>query len=537
MCHPHRVGGKSKDRKKKNAQSARQAAQRRAVQQRTAERRVRDLRFRLLSARDASAAAGRLMDAFADRDRVSCAYDAEAMVSAVAGRMAQAGFAGDQLRDACLDICDALAASSAPLAVGILRAFAVVGPDSAVRDHARILADAAGRTAPAWAAELGQAIPGKCWAATDPFRESTVLLCEFSYPARGNRHAVLARLDPVWHDAVSSLAALFLEEEGSLDAGSATGLARRLGADLREVPEAEAAGLLQAGLDAFAQHGPAPWAKRDSEDYRTTLGLAVLADQRAGELAAAAEGAGQATEASSGTTAGRWPPGERERLVAEFYRSPQGRALTGVVAGFLPRDLLAFCADYLGRDPLRPGPLLFRRLLRDVLPMQLVLPARLAGEVAPVIRAWAAWTADCANLPKRLRRRLLPELDGELCEFPAVLAVASQKPHNRYFQDLPDDVISDDTRCQQALRRRHLAVPLYHDWAKGTGTLDAAEPSERAKITELWLAGRGIPPDDRAPYHAVVEELWAGKPPQVTEQALRMAADGLSRDTILDKLV
>src|SRR5271169_6275781 len=151
---------------------------------------------------------------------------------------AQAGFAGDRLRDACLDICDALAASSAPLAVGILRAFAVAGPDPAVRDHARTLADAAGRTAPAWAAELGQAIPGKCWVTTDPFRESTVLLCEFSYPTRGNRHAVIARLDPVWHDAVSSLAAPFLEEEGSLDAGSAMGLARRLGADLREVPPA-----------------------------------------------------------------------------------------------------------------------------------------------------------------------------------------------------------------------------------------------------------------------------------------------------------
>ena len=477
------------------------------------------------------------MDTFADRDRVSCAYDAEATVSSVAGRMAQAGFAGDRLRDACLDICDALAASSAPLAVGILRAFAVAGPDSAVRDHARTLADAAGRTAPAWAAELGQAIPGKCWVATDPFRESTVLLCEFSYPARGNRHAVIARLDPVRHDAVSSLAAPFLEEEGSLDAGSAVGLARRLGADLREVPWAEAAGLLRAGLDAFAQHGPAPWAERDAGDYRTTLGLAVLADQRARELAAAAEGAGQAAEAPSGTTAGRWPPGERERLVAEFYRSQEGRALTSVVARFLPRDLVAFCADYLGRDPLRPGPLLFRRLLRDVLPMRLVLPARLAGEVASVIRAWAAWTACRASLPERLRRRLLSELDGELREFPAVLAAASQKPHNRYFQDLPDDVISDDTRCQQALHRRHLAVPLYHDRAEGTGTVDAAEPSGRAKITGLWLAGRGIPRDERASYQAVVEELWAGEPPQVTEQALRMAADGLSRDAILDKLV
>ncbi|HEX9529413.1 MAG TPA: hypothetical protein VF951_18100 [Streptosporangiaceae bacterium] len=531
------MGGKGKDRKKKSTQSARQAAQRRAVQQRTAERRVRDLRFRLLSARDASAAAGRLMDTFTDRDRVSCAYDAEATVSSVAGLMPQAGFAGDRLRDACLDICDALAASSAPLAVGILRAFAVAGPDSAVRDHARILADAAGRTAPAWAAELGQAIPGKCWVTTDPFRESTVLLCEFSYPTRGNRHAVITRLDPVWHYAVSSLAAPFLEEESSLDAGSAMGLARRLGADLREVPSAEAAGLLRAGLDAFAQHGPAPWTKRDSEDYRTTLGLAVLAGQRARELAAAAGSAGRVAEAPSGTTADRWPPEERERLVAQFHRSPESRALTGVVARFLPRDLVAFCADYLGRDPLRPGPLLFRRLLRDVLPMQLVVPARLAGDVAPVIRAWAAWTADRANLPERLRRRLLSELDGELRKFPAVLAAASQKPHNRYFQDLPDDVISDDTRCLQALQRRHLAVPLYHDRAEGTATLDAAEPSGRAKITELWLAGRGIPPDERASYQAVVEELWAGEPPQVAGQALRMAADGLSRDAVLDKLV
>src|SRR5260370_17267820 len=114
--------------------------------------------------------------------------------------MVQAGFAGDRLRDACLDICDALAASSAPLAVGILRAFAVTGPDSAVRDHARILADAAGRTAPAWAAELGQAIPGKCWGTTDPFREPTVLLCHFTYPATPNRPPLTPPPDPLWPD-------------------------------------------------------------------------------------------------------------------------------------------------------------------------------------------------------------------------------------------------------------------------------------------------------------------------------------------------
>jgi hypothetical protein len=153
-----------------------------------------------------------------------------------------------------------------------------------------------------------------------------------------------------------------------------------------------------------------------------------------------------------------------------------------------------------------------------------------------VIRAWAAWTAGRASLPKRLRRRLLSELDDELREFPAVLAAASQQPHNRYFQDLPDDVISDDIRCQQALQRRHLAVPLHRDRAEGTATLDAAEPPGRARITELWLAGRGVPRDERASYQAVVEELWTGEPPQVTEQALRMAADGMSRDAILGKL-
>lgn len=104
--------------------------------------------------------------------------------------------------------------------------------------------------------------------------------------------------------------------------------------------------------------------------------------------------------------------------------------------------------------------------------MQLVLPARLGGDVAPVIRAWAAWTADRVSLPRSLRRRLLSELDGKLREFPAALAAASRKPHNRYFQDLPDDVISDDARCQQALQRRHLAVTLHHDQPKDTGTLD-----------------------------------------------------------------
>ena len=112
-------------------------------------------------------------------------------------------------------------------------------------------------------------------------------------------------------------------------------------------------------------------------------------------------------ELATGTVASPWPPEERERLIAEFSRAPQSRDLTSAVARFLPQDLVMLCADYLGADPLRPGPLLLRRLLRDVIPTHLVLPARVAADVPPVIRAWAHWTADRADLPKRLRRRFL----------------------------------------------------------------------------------------------------------------------------------
>ncbi len=533
------MGGKGKDRKKKSSQSGRQAAQRRGIQQRRTEERIRSLRLRLLSAADASATAGRLTEAFADRDRVATAYDAEAVLSSATGLMPQAGFTGDRLRDACLDICDVLAVGGTPHGIGILRAFAVVGPGPVVRDHARTLADAAGRAAPAWAAELGQAVPGKCWTATDPYGESTSLLCEFSYPAGTDRHAILARVDPIWHGAVSSLAAVDLAG-GGMDAGAmkdALKLAGDMSVDLRDVPPPEAARLLRVGLDALAQHGPAPWTKRDSQDFRSTCALTGLARQRVRVLATGAGNLAHVPELATGTVASPWPPEERERLIAEFSRAPQSRDLTSVVARFLARDLVMLCADYLGTDPLRPGPLLFRRLLRDVIPTHLVLPARVAADVPPVIRAWAHWTADRADLPKRLRRRFLSELEDDLREFPSALATASQTPHNRYFQDLPDDVISDDPRCQRALQARHLAIPLPHDRAPGAEILDPAEPAGRARITELYLAGRGIPHEQWGAYRAVAENLWSGDQPKLAEQALRLAAEGLSRDVILDKLV
>jgi hypothetical protein len=90
---------------------------------------------------------------------------------------------------------------------------------------------------------------------------------------------------------------------------------------------------------------------------------------------------------------------------------------------------------------------------------------------------------------------------------------------------------------EEALRRRYLAVPLPRERAEGAETLDPANPDGRSRITDLWLGERRIPRDRWASYRTLVDQLWAGDPPEIAEQATRMAADGLDRDVIFDKLL
>lgn len=520
---------KSKGRKNGRARQARQAGA-----QQVRARRVPPLR--VLAARDAGGVAAKLVSALTDRDRVACAYDAEAVVSAVTGVLLQVGLTGARYRDACLDICDAVAASRRAGAAGALNALAVVGPPDA-REYARRLADAAGGAVRAWAGELGQVVPGRCWMVTDPFGESTSLMCEFSYPGGTQRHALMVLRDLAWHGAVSSLSAVYLDDS---DAGETTAIARwarELGADLREIPLAEAAGALRAGVDAFLRHGRMPWSDRRSEDFQSTCGLVGLAGQRAEALAAADPGPPAEPSGSAQTAADRWPAQAQERLVADFLASPEGQELTSPVARSLPRDIVMICVNHLGRDPLPPGPLLFRRLVRDVLPGSVVLPTRVADDVSQAMRAWARWAAGRSGLPKRLRPGLLAELEDDLRDFGARLADANRAPERRYAEDLPDDVICDDTLPGEVLRRRYLAVPLPHERAAGAETLDPAMPDGRSRITDLWLGERRIPRDRRASYRTLVDQLWAGDPPEIAEQAMRMAADGLDRDVIFDKLI
>jgi hypothetical protein len=138
-----------------------------------------------------------------------------------------------------------------------------------------------------------------------------------------------------------------------------------------------------------------------------------------------------------------------------------------------------------------------------VLPASVVLPTRVADDVSQAMRAWARWAAGRCDLPKRLRRRLLAELEDDLRDFGGRLAEANRAPERRYAEDLPDDVICDDTLSEEMLRRRYLAVPLPRERAEGAETLDPASPDGRSRITDLWLGERRIPRDRWASYGRV----------------------------------
>ena len=80
-----------------------------------------------------------------------------------------------------------------------------------------------GRGCRARVGQLGQVVPGRCWMVTDPFGESTSLMCEFSYPGGADRHALMVLRDLAWHGAVSSLSAVYLDDS---DAGETAAIAR-----------------------------------------------------------------------------------------------------------------------------------------------------------------------------------------------------------------------------------------------------------------------------------------------------------------------
>jgi hypothetical protein len=488
------------------------------------------------------------MRVLADPAEVSHAYEAETMVSVLLGMAIEAGARDDLLVPQLLRICDELARGKQPHAYPALRTLAVVAPpqarDRAAKSAERIAfaAEQAG-SAPPWTRDLGQVTPGSCMLYVDAYQETHVLLCDFSYPDGSRQHGVFAVIDAAWHGAVTKLS---IDDSPAKTLRMMEKRARRDDGELRQIPAAQAAALLQAGIDAFLRHGPAPEPDTKNEDFGLKCYSVCLTRHRIAVLA------GPDTEPAGAdlTTelAARWSPDARAQLAAEFLAAPQARDLQGIVARKAPLLIISACVDQLGCDPLLTGPQLLSRMLLDVLPATLLAPDRFGAEIPPALRAWTRWLADRHELSGRPRRQLMFRLEYLLRKFDQIWRNGSASPVRRYIEDLPDEIASDGQLMFDVIARRTFAVPQPGSRGDGTAEthdggqarhaddLDAADERDRMLITLIGLSQRGLPQQRFAPYLAVTEQLWTGEPPEMWAAARRMLDAKIPRDKILDRL-
>jgi hypothetical protein len=283
-----------------------------------------------------------------------------------------------------------------------------------------------------------------------------------------------------------------------------------MGAELREIPAAQAAAPLLSGIDALLRYGPPPGTDRSDEEAR-------------------------------------WPQEERAKLAEEFLASPYARDLRDRVSRTMPLLIISSCVGQLGCDPRPIGPDLLERLLVDVLPVTAIGPDRFADLLPAVIRGWTEWRAEQNGLDGKTRKMLMFRLEPLLREFRAKWNGPRAHPWRRYVQDLPDDITCDGDKMFPAIERRTFAVPepaerpgLFSDSRDGQfrpyNGLDAAAPADRERIARADALRSGVPPRLSNCYVAVVEQLWADDPAEAWAAAQRMQAAGQLRHKILGRL-
>lgn len=107
---------------------------------------------------------------------------------------------GPSLADAVQDdarVINELGRRQTPTAVAALRAFAAMSTVDTQRDLARMHADrlvSQGLPEPRWTRTIGRVQVDGCWWAHDPFDETAIVVCAFSY-AGADEHAILAVID------------------------------------------------------------------------------------------------------------------------------------------------------------------------------------------------------------------------------------------------------------------------------------------------------------------------------------------------------
>jgi hypothetical protein len=477
----------------------------------------------------------------ADVAAVPSAYDAEALVSVLVGYMIQAGIPEPRLTRMMLDVIDELRRRDADHSYPALRALAVIGPPGAT-EYAAVAAGrlAARDAALPWTASIGDVVAGKCCLAANAAGDTTLVSCEFTYADGSKPHAVWAVLDAAWHGVP---ACLMLADDLPEARARLASNAKIAGAEVREVPAAEAATVVLAAIDALILHGPPPERDREDDSFSMACSSLSVARHRA-EFLLGPDGKPPAHDPIED----HWPAVARDELAEEFLASPHGRKFTDTASRTVPRLFIARSLDTLGCDPAVASPAALGRILLYAVPSSLAAPDRYGDLIPPVARAWMEWLMDRRALDKPARRQIKRQLDATLRRFPAVWNGPLQSPMRRYVQDLPDEVICDGTKLVPVLERREFAVPVPSDRASGTvagkpgrrardvTALDPADPVDRQLITVNDLSARMISQHSFGNYMTVVEQLWAGDPAELWPTARRMLDAGLSREAVLDRL-
>jgi hypothetical protein len=478
-----------------------------------------------------------------DAEVAASAYEAEALGSVVLGFLIAPGLPEDAIVRIVLDVIDELERRNAASTYTALCVLAVVGPPGTTEYAAQTARRVASRqgecvSQPSWIADLGNVTPGACHLAASPAGDQTVVSCAFIYANGTKPHLVWATLDHAWHGAPSILV---MAEDPAEASAMMKKYAREDGAEVREVPAAEAARLLLAGIGALIEHGPPPEGDRKDKFFSESCSSASLARSRLALLLGP-------DEKAPGRIKELWPADESARLVAEFLAAPQANALADPVSRTMPKLLVSLTVNSLGCDPRVLSVKGLTRILLRIIPAITVAPDSFGVKIPPVTRAWAEWLAEQRGLSRGTRRRINRDVERLLRQFPAHWNGPLASPLRRYVQDVPDEVACDGDLLMPLLERREFAVPLPENRANGvvqstprsvtrhTSEFDAASASDRALITVNDLNGRGVPQDRFDSYVAVVEQLWTDDPQERWVTAKRMLATGKSRTAVLDRL-
>lgn len=235
---------------------------------------------------------------------------------------------------------------------------------------------------PAWLADVGRAtIMSAAIMREDVFEDGFTMFLEARHPG-GDTHAVGVYIDN--NLGVMAKDILFAD---SIDA---------VGEVLRQNPapdgevlfEAVDPALAAAEIAAAMELTEMTWDPPVSEDYAALRALAQLrADETPGR--------------SAPRDRDELPDAEREALLREFLRAPEGRGFTSEGdEAFAASLAIDFCVDYVDGRPLRWSAVVVELFMADWLPRKVLADTELLSAVPAALEAWVRFAGRKRGIPQ-----------------------------------------------------------------------------------------------------------------------------------------